>query len=80
MVREAQVSVDNLVLPLIVKDGNGSKDPVGSMPDLFRLSIEDLKRECEEILDLGISVSPYFLLWNLRRKMLKVLRRYILMS
>ena len=60
MVREARVSVDNLVLPLIVKDGNGPKDPVGSMPSLFRLSIEDLKRECEEILDLGISAVALF--------------------
>lgn len=53
MTQETFVRTEDLIAPLIVKE-SGEKEPVGSMPGLFRLSIEDLVQECRELADLGV--------------------------
>ena len=44
----------DLIAPLFVKDGNGPADAVGSMPGVYRLSLESLVEECRALSALGI--------------------------
>ncbi|MDQ8204587.1 porphobilinogen synthase [Pelagicoccus sp. SDUM812003] len=59
MAQETFVRVEDLIAPLIVKE-SGEKEPVGSMPGLYRLSIEDLVRECCELAELGVPAVAIF--------------------
>lgn len=54
MVEETRVSVDDLIAPLFVKDGDGEPEAVGSMPGVARLSLKDLVTECVELAGLGV--------------------------
>ncbi len=59
MAQETYVRVEDLIAPLIVKEA-GEKEPVGSMPGLFRLNVEELVAECRELADLGILAVAIF--------------------
>ena len=54
MVRETRLSVDDLILPLFVRSGEGIEEPIESMPGVFRLSVDRAVEECREAADLGI--------------------------
>jgi porphobilinogen synthase len=54
MVQETRLSIDNLVMPLFVCEGQQVKSPVGSMPGVYRFSIDLLVEECHRIAQLGI--------------------------
>ena len=54
LVRETRLSVDDLIYPLFVVPGNGVKKETPSMPGVFQMSIDELLKECEEVVNLGI--------------------------
>jgi porphobilinogen synthase len=54
MVQETRLSIDNLVMPLFVCEGQNVKSAVGSMPGVYRFSIDLLIEECHRIEQLGI--------------------------
>jgi len=54
MVRETRLSRDDLVLPLFVVEGSGVREPVASMPGVFRHSVDALVDEAKRVRDLGI--------------------------
>ena len=54
LMRENRLSVDALIYPVFVAAGHGAREPVASMPGIERLSIDELKRECETLVRLGI--------------------------
>ncbi|KAB0611382.1 porphobilinogen synthase [Campylobacter hyointestinalis] len=54
MVRENKICVEDFIYPLFVVDGNGIKKEISSMPGVFQLSIDELLKECEEVVSLGI--------------------------
>lgn len=60
LVRETHLSASDLIAPLFVEDGEGAPQPVESMPGVFRLSIADLFRECEELQELGVRAVALF--------------------
>ena len=60
MVRETQLSVNDFIYPLFVVPGKGVRDPVGSMPGVFHLSIDQLVQEAEEVKALGIPAILLF--------------------
>ncbi len=60
LVEETRLSCADLIAPLIVKDGDGAPEAVGSMPGLFRLSIADLVAECQELSGLGVRAVAIF--------------------
>ncbi len=55
MVAETKVLKNDLILPLFVIHGSGVKNPIPSMPGHFQLSVDNLLKEVEECLSLGIS-------------------------
>jgi porphobilinogen synthase len=60
MVRETRLSTDNLIQPLFVIHGKGTRKEVPSMPGIFQLSIDHLGQEVREIQDLGIPAVILF--------------------
>jgi len=62
MVRETQLRVDDLVYPLFAVHGRGVREPIVSMPGQFRLSVDELLRECKDAASMGI---PAVLLFGL---------------
>ncbi len=60
MVRETRVCRDDLVLPLFVVEGSGIREPVASLPGVFRHSVDMLVNEVKEVCDLGIPAVILF--------------------
>jgi porphobilinogen synthase len=54
LVRETQLTVNDLIQPLFVRPGKGIKEPIPSMPGNYRFSIDELIGEVKEIKDRGI--------------------------
>ena len=64
MVRETALRIDDLVYPLFAVHGRGVREPIGSMPGQYRLSIDELLKECKDAASMGI---PAVLLFGLPR-------------
>ncbi len=60
MVRETTLTVNDLIYPLFVVPGEKQRQEVPSMPGVFRLSIDELVREAEEVAKLGIPALLLF--------------------
>ena len=60
MVRETYIRKEDLIYPLFVVPGNGVKNEVKSMPDVYQMSIDVLVEECKEVRDLGIPAIILF--------------------
>jgi len=60
MIRETQLSVDNLILPLFSVEGKGVKTPIPSMPGHYQLSVENIVKEGKIARDLGIPAVMIF--------------------
>src|SRR5882724_7337617 len=60
MVRETALRSENLVYPLFVLHGRGVREPIPSMPGQFRLSIDELLKECKDAASMGIPAVLLF--------------------
>src|SRR6202012_5669148 len=60
MVQETHVSAANLIFPLFIIDGENQKSEVASMPGIYRYSIDNLLREVESCLNLGLKSFDLF--------------------
>lgn len=60
MVQESRLHPDQLIQPLFVVDGEGDPEPVDSMPGVFRYSLPDLVRHCQELYGLGVPAVALF--------------------
>lgn len=60
MVQETHISAANLIFPLFIVDGNNQKTEVTSMPGIFRYSIDNLLREVESCMKLGLKSFDLF--------------------
>lgn len=54
LVRETTLDPGDLIYPLFICPGEGVRRPVGSMPGVFNLSIDEAVREAEEAASLGL--------------------------
>ncbi len=54
LVRETAVTPGDLIYPLFICPGEGVRRPVGSMPGVFNLSVDEAVREAEEAASLGL--------------------------
>jgi len=62
LVRQTNVSVDDLVYPLFVREGEGIKEPIKSMTGCYHFSPDTIAAEAAEVASLGI---PAVLLFGL---------------
>ena len=60
LVEEVQLSVNDLIWPLFIRDGEGIREDIASMPGVSRLSLDNLLRTAEEALQLGIPAICLF--------------------
>ena len=60
MVRETELSKNDFIYPLFVLPSKKVKNPVKSMPGVFKYSIDTLVEECKEVRDLGIPAIILF--------------------
>ena len=60
LVREHEITVNDLIWPLFVVDGEKTRQPVASMPGVERVSIDELLRDVEEAVNLGIPAISLF--------------------
>jgi porphobilinogen synthase len=54
MVRETRLSPDSLVYPLFVVAGREVREPVDSMPGIFRLSVDEIAKEAQKVAAQGV--------------------------
>jgi porphobilinogen synthase len=54
LIRETEVTLKHMVLPLFIRHGQNIKSPINSMPGHFQISIDMLPFEIEAIQKLGI--------------------------
>jgi len=62
LVRETELSVNDLVYPLFAVHGSGVREEIPSMPGCFQMSVDELVKEAAEVQGLGI---PAILLFGL---------------
>lgn len=60
MVQENHLSASNLIFPLFIVDGQAQKTEVKSMPGIYRYSIDNLLREVESCMNLGLRAFDLF--------------------
>ncbi len=70
LMQENQLSVNDLIYPMFVIDGNKQRQTIASMPDINRLSIDLILKEAEQLLTLGVPAIALFPVIDNSRKSL----------
>ncbi|HWK57332.1 MAG TPA: porphobilinogen synthase [Parapedobacter sp.] len=60
MVQETHITASNLIFPLFIIDGNNVKTEVSSMPGIYRYTVDNLLREVEHCMELGLHAFDLF--------------------
>src|SRR6266545_1096651 len=60
MVRETTLRTEDLIYPLFTLHGRGVRESIPSMPGQFRLSIDELLKECKDAASMGIPAVLLF--------------------
>ena len=60
LMRENRLTADDLIYPVFVLEGKGISEPVGSMPGVFRHSLDRLLKVAEEAAQLGVPALALF--------------------
>ena len=60
MVQESHLNSSNLIYPIFIIDGENKKEEVVSMPGIYRFSIDNLLKEVEESMNLGLRSFDLF--------------------
>ncbi|MGE5591976.1 MAG: porphobilinogen synthase [Bacillota bacterium] len=60
MVRETELSVKDFIYPMFVCPGTGVRQEIEAMPGQYRLSLDEMKRELEKLVKLGVPSVMFF--------------------
>jgi porphobilinogen synthase len=60
LVSETRLSADDLIWSIVVKPGKGGREPIPSMPGVFRLTPDEVVRAAEEAVSLNIPALALF--------------------
>jgi porphobilinogen synthase len=60
LVRETRLCAEQLVLPLFIREGSGIRNPIGSMPGVAQLSIDEAIREVAKAVEAGVNAVLLF--------------------
>jgi porphobilinogen synthase (EC 4.2.1.24) len=60
LARETSIDLSDLVYPLFITYGENIKEPISSMPGVYRFSIDKVLEEVKECLDIGIKAFILF--------------------
>ena len=54
LISNVNLSMNDFIYPLFIEDGNNIKSEIEAMPNQYRYSVDKLKEEIEDIINLGI--------------------------
>ena len=60
LVQENTLSVNDLILPIFIKDGKNIKEPIKSMPGIYRYSIDKINYLVEKAINNKIPMIALF--------------------
>ena len=60
LMQETSLTTDDLIFPVFIVGGTEQRQPIESMPNMFRLSIDQLIKEAAELVALGIPAVALF--------------------
>ena len=60
MVRETRLSADDLIAPLFIAEGRDVVRPIGSMPGHAQRSVDQIDREIDDLMELGVPAVLLF--------------------
>lgn len=60
LMRENVLTVNDLILPVFVKEGKGDREPIPTMPGVVRYTLDELLKVCGECVELGIPMVALF--------------------
>lgn len=60
LVAQHALTVNDLIYPLFIQEGERRRDAIASMPDVFRLSLDEALCEAEQCAELGIPAIALF--------------------
>jgi len=60
LMRETQLTADDLIYPVFIIEGEKQRQQIDSMPDVERLSIDLLIQEAKEVFELGVPAIALF--------------------
>jgi porphobilinogen synthase len=60
LMRENQLSVNDLIYPMFILDGKNKREPIISMPGVERMSIDLAVKECKLLSSLGVPAVALF--------------------
>ena len=60
LVRETRLNPGDLILPVFITEGEKLREPIGAMPGVARLSIDELLEEARKARDLGVPAVALF--------------------
>ncbi len=55
MIRETRLAPDQMIYPLFIMPGKGKKEEVSSMPGVYRVSVDQLKKEAASCMEVGVN-------------------------
>ncbi len=76
LMRETNLSRDDLIYPMFVVDGAAVRQPVASMPGVERVSVDELLREAEQLVALNVPAVALFPVTPADRKSLDAREAY----
>lgn len=60
LVRETIITPDDFLVPLFVVEGKGIKEEIASMPNYYRLSLDNVEKEVKELWKMGLCAVLLF--------------------
>lgn len=60
LMRETPLTVDDLIQPVFIIEGHGQREAIASMPGIERLSLDELLKEAEVLLEFGVPAMALF--------------------
>lgn len=60
LMRETQLTTDNLIFPMFIVEGSAQRQSIASMPDIHRFSLDELLKEVADVVALGIPAIALF--------------------
>lgn len=60
LMRETALAADNLIYPMFVIEGSRRREPIQSMPDIERVTVDELVREAQALAELSIPALALF--------------------
>ena len=75
LVQETQLHPDDFIVPLFVVEGKGVKQEIPSMPNVFRMSLNEIQKEVRLLWSMGLKGVLVLPKWKKALKTMLAQRR-----